>query len=345
MKHWFDIALLGYATYTLIVIGIASFRANRAQNRLVKLAEQTFPQHSWFRINVSRPGHFKRWWKSVYYETRGIIVVAEDHIRVLAEFPSGEAIDRSLPRDEVKFEWVAATPGQNGNCAWLRLTHAGEVLYISRNISFGWNTSMARDSSLATADLCRLLAPDVTQTPSASIGYALEKNPASLGVAIAFFVLLAYGLLDGFFINSYRLVNVDRIYYLGLFVLPVAIPCYYWLTRRDVPGPESSILAMLLAGVLAGASYPSVKRVDQLFADPPRTYDYRLLADQTLEPINPELPGLDYAFRKKYWQQFDTGSIHKFPLIHGPLGLWQVDLTDMQESMRKFYGGRPPRDE
>jgi hypothetical protein len=337
-----NVLLLVSAAIFLIMSGMKTWQAKRAQKRLIDEADAATPWHPWFRVSLSRPAYFMKWLKWVPFEAKGVLVFAPDIVRLRAEMPSGEKIDLSIPQAQLNVEWIGPDGVRNGHRSWFRLGHASHSYYATADVRIGTNPRVHHE---ATADLCRRLAPDAGPQPLPLNGYALEKNPASLTVAVAFFVLLFYALFD-FIANSHELVNDDRVRWLMPFMMVAAVPCYFWMTKRQVPAAESTALAILLGIVMSAAFYPAVKRVDQLLSDGPHPYEYRLAADKTLEPLGAEVPKLDYAFRDDYWAQFETGSIHTFDLLHGPMGLWQVDRSGLRNAMRDFYGrAGPPKHE
>ena len=328
-------APLIFAAIFLIVERIKTRQAKRAQQRLIDAAEAAKPWHPWFRVMLARPAHFNRWLKWVPFEAKGILVFASDHVSLLAEMPSGEKLDLNVPRDQWNIEWIGSDGIRSGHRFWFRISYAEHSFYVTADVSA---LTDLRARQEATVDLCRQLAPGVSPPPPAfPYGYALEKNPAALSVVVAFFVLFFYALIDGFVSNPYELLNEDRVRNLMPFAIIAAVPCYFWLTKREVPTAESGILAVLLAAVTYAATYPAIKRVDQALSDGPHRYEYRLLSNKTLEPVDAELPKLDYSFRPEYWAQFDVGSIHTFELIHGPIGLWQLDRRPLRNAMRDFY--------
>lgn len=328
------LALLALLAAVAIPTVRRSRRAKRAQDSLIQALGGQY-LGAWFRINVCRPGFFARRFKLLAFEARGLLVVAPDHVRILAKLPSGETLDRTLARNGLDLRWLGSFGLASGNLHWFSLGHGEHQLMVTADT--GFNALQSRE---ATADLWRRIAPDLELPQSARSEFALEKHPATLGLVLLFFALLAFAAVDGVILNHNALLNRSGVGGLPLLLL-VAPPVYWWLSRQRVPWRESWVLAILTSMALMLAYLPALKRLDQwLSAEGPQPYAYRLGADATLHPVVAGPPRLDFARSKEYWAQFETGSTHSFRLTHGPLGLWQLDRSELDRDMRQFYQGR-----
>lgn len=307
-------------------------RAKQAQDRLVESLDRN-PSDTWFRINVARPAYFSRRLKLVPFEARGLLVNSPDHIRILAELESGERIDRTVDKDNLAFQWIGNPGVASSNAHWIAIGPGDQSLYLSADT--GFNALQSRE---ATADICRIINPAFRLPTIASRDFALEKNPASLSVVIAFFFLFAFAFLDGIILNKNQLLELGWLSWTAPSSIILAIPFYWLLTRHGVPSRESMTLTLLLGAAITAAYVPIIKRADQLLSDGgPTAVAYRLGPNAVLEPVAPGPPKLNYSRTKEYWGQFDRGSIHYFDLIHGPFGLWQLDHTKLDEKFREFY--------
>src|SRR3546814_9819600 len=128
----------------------------------------------------------------------------------------------------------------------------------------GFNALQSRE---ATADLCRRIDPAFRLPDDARHDFALDKNPASLLIVSGFFLLLAYGLLDGLFLNPYVYLGLGRSAYGFALLTLFSLPCYAFLSKSKVPSRESLVLSQLLVIGLAVAYVPVIKRVDLALAD------------------------------------------------------------------------------
>ena len=310
-------------------------RAKQAQERIVETLGRG-DSDDWCRIYVARAPHFSRQLKLVGFEARGVLVNLQDRVRIIAELPSGERLGKSYAKDNLGLRWIGNAGLASSNLHWIAIGPAEEPLMLSADT--GFNAIQSRE---ATADICRRINAEFRLPDIAKLDFALEKNPASLAAVSAFFVLLAFALGDGIFLNKNELLQAGAMK-LGMPVLMLcALPVYWWLSRTRVPSRESLTLSMLMAIAICLAYFPAIKRVDQLLSDTgSQSFAYRLGRDASLEPISFGPPKIDYSNRKEYWAQFDEGSIHHFDLTHGPLGLWQLDHSRLDKEMRQFYEGR-----
>jgi hypothetical protein len=115
-------------------------------------------------------------------------------------------------------------------------------------------------------------------------------------------------------------------------------PDLFFLIRGKVPSRESMVLSMLFVVALELSFLPVVKRVDQLLAtDGAENYEYKLTKGANFEPLLAGPPVLKFPQVKEYWAQYDPGSVHRFVLVHGPLGLWQLDRSALNQQYHAFY--------
>jgi hypothetical protein len=307
-------------------------RAKKVQNGLIESLDR-HAANAWFRINLARPAQFSSRLKLIPFEAKGLLVNAPDQVRIIAELRSGERIDRSIPKRELALRWIGNPGLASSNMHWIAVGPADQALYLSADT--GFNALQSRE---ATSDLCRIIDPDFKLPAIATSEFALEKNPASLGIVVAFFLILAFAFLDGIVLNKNELLQYGWLAWAAPGAAFLAVPAYWWLVRRGVPSRESMALMMFLGFAIVGAFVPAAKRVDQLLsAGGPTRVAYLLGPNASLTSATAGPPAIHQAHVKEYWEQFAQGSTHYFDLRHGPLGLWQLDHTTLDEQLREFY--------
>jgi len=328
--------LLIPALILLVLVLKKAKRAKQAQDRLVQGLTGD-ASGNWYRINVTRPEQFSKKFKLLGFEARGLLINAPGQIQIVAELPTGERIDRYISKDQLKTQWLGNSGLGSANMHWFSVGTGAQTLIISTDT--GFNAIQSRE---ATADLCRKIDPQFQLPATATADFALEKNPASLAVVLGFFGLLLLAFIDGIVLNKNELVNLGKHLY-GTPLVPLcALPCYWWLSRRQVPSREALVLTMLLGLALSAAYIPTLKRLDQLLAtEGTKAIAYRLGANGSFEAISPETPKLNFSHQKEYWAQFKEGSTHYFDLTHGPLGLWQLDHSRLDQEVEQYYEKHP----
>src|ERR1039457_5656003 len=170
--------------------------------------------------------------------------------------------------------------------------------------------------------------------------FALEKTKASLAVVGCLIVLSAYALFDYFIINHNLLINSNRDLWYAPILSLSAIPAYIFLKTNKVPHIESLSLSMLLAISVLSAYVPAIQRIDQILSDGVHSYEYILHSEASFAPASPGPPPIKVLKPKAYWAQFKEGSIHKFDLIHGPLNVWQLETTKLDNELKLFFDNR-----
>jgi hypothetical protein len=313
-------------------------RLKRGQDRLVETVARKGPG-IWFRVNVARPPHFARRLKLIGIEAKGLLIDSQDQVRVVAELPSGERIDHSYPKGELGLQWIGNAGIASSNMHWIAIGKGERTLMVCADT--GLNALQSRES---TADMCRMIDPQIALPDVAKADFALEKNPASLAAVAAFFALVVFGVLDGVMLNRNELLEMRNAGWGFPVAAALALPFYWWMSRTQVPSRESLTVTMLLAIALVGAYIPAIKRADQLLsADGAQPVAYRLGPNASLEPLSSGPPKINYSRAAEYWAQFEEGSTHQLDLTRGPLGLWQLDRSKLEKDMRRFYEGKRPR--
>jgi len=337
MKSALGVVNIVFALATLwfvVAIFSAMRRMRSSQEELVRSLDVSRTS-AWFRIALARPGHFRKIWKLLGYEARGVLLRVDDRVRIVAVLNSGERIDRTYSLGDLRLRWLGNAGLGSTNMHWIELGPEQDALMISADT--GLNAVPSRQ---ATADICRTIAPDFVLPATAQADFALEKHPTSLAAVVAFFAIVAFAVIDGIVINKYDLVGANHLTWISVSCLLLAVPLYALLSKRGVPSRESIALSMLLGFSIAGAAIPALKRIDQVFADGRRSYEYILKGQALLEPKQSGPPRLHFRDVHEYWDQFEVGSVHSFEFIHGPLGFWQLDRSKLNEATREFYRRR-----
>lgn len=322
-----------------------SMRDLAMKRRQQGLIAQLQGQRYW-RINLARPSFFARW-RPFPFEAKGVLIDQGDWYRLQGHWgKSGAAFDSSMPKASATLKWLGSDSLKTSNLHWVRIeTPKGQVMLSA-------DTGLYPRSSACQA-LCDMLHsafPDFALTEDDKApDFALEKNPRSLCATVLILGLLLFALLDSYVISKYELVQEQLLVILTtpqvLLGLPLGLitliaVCYRFFLAGRVPARESLLLAAMLCLIGAGATFPVLKRIDQLLAQTPaQTYSYRLSGASDLEPVNPALglPRLQFPRMKEYWQQLPPGSQYPVPLLRGPIGLWQLDHAQFDPPIIAFY--------
>lgn len=291
----------------------------------------------WHRVNIARPTHFARRLKMNAIEGKGVLILTPEHVRIVATVGDGERIDLRVARDRLRLRWLGNVGIASGNLHWISVSGNGRELMLCADT--GFNALQSRE---ATADLCRRIDPAFRLADDARHDFALDKNPASLLVVIGFFLLLAYGLLDGMFINPYIYLGLGISAY-GFAVLALfSLPCYAFLSKSKVPSRESLVLSQLLVIGLAAAYVPAIKHLDLALAgDNWQSLAFVKKSDTEYEAVSPGPPAIYVPDRKAYWRQFQIGDTYRFDVIQGPLGVWQMDPRKAEDAARRYDETHP----
>lgn len=287
-------------------------------------------ERQFYRVNFSRPAHFSRWFRLVPIEGKGVLLCTAQGLRLEGLTLRQEPLTRTYP---LQAQWLGNPGLRASNLHWLTLGQGADLLYLTADT--GLNATQSRE---ATADIFRMIQGDAALPDVARHEFALDKHPATLKVVGLFFALVAFALVDGGFLNvNHELRSSGPALWLMVVLAPLGFLAYPWLTRQKVPARESLVLSMLLGIGLEIAYLPGIKRLDEWLSDGPQAYAYTQSAPARFTPLTPGAPVLNLRRQPEFWAQFPVGSQHQFRLIHGPLGLWQLDRSELNPQMREFY--------
>lgn len=326
-----QVALL-FALLGLVVSIVRHQRVTkRRQDGLLQELQPTLGTRRWFRVNVSRPAAYRRIFKWLPFEGKGLLVDEGDQLRLVAVLPGQPRLERLWPRQPQDVRWVGNASLGAGNLHWLAVGSGDEGLMVCADT--GMNALQSRE---ATADILRALRPGEPLAPAALGEFALEKNRTALAVCAVFLVVLCLTLLD-MAVSEHELLSPRHLYVItALLGLCGLLSCPLMMARQ-VPAREALVLSGLLAIALGGGLTRGVLRLDQWLAGGAVATDYRLEGRARLVPVQPGPPAVSLPQVRDYWDQFDPGSVHRLDIVHGPLGLWQLDRRRLNAATRDWY--------
>jgi hypothetical protein len=319
------------AVALVVVFAIKMNRQKKIQDRIVSWVGSPgsgLAGASWYRIKFSRPAYYAKIFKSMGCKGRGVLVNQPQQVRVLGELDSGERFDWCYPKNALALQWIGSPGWPSGNMHWFSLGAGAQQVMVTADTGL-----YAIPSRQNTADIYRSIAPHFELSASAQSEFALEKNPATRAAVIVLLALFVFAGFDVIAFNKYALLDIEPVPIVGaLFVLLIVVlPLVYWLLSRPrwaVPWRESVGVSLLLGLALCAAWLPALKRIDQyLSVEGPKPYTYRLGADDLFTPVDKGPP--EFHDRKPGWSAIKKGDICEFLLLHGPLGLWQLDTANL----------------
>lgn len=307
-------------------------RTKKLQNALLdEVLPSLAPAQRWFRINLAGPAFFARRMRAFGCEAKGLLIDQGEVLRIVAVQPDGQRLERVVPKSPEAIRWRGNTGLRAANLHWLELGSGADAVMVTADT--GLNAVASRE---ATADLMRTLLPRQPLDTSALADFALEKHPATR-LAVGLFLGLLLGVLVDFTVTEHQLLQPRSLYLFGMLAAPLGLLAYPLLARRQVPGREAVALASLLAVMLTVAAPSAVLRLDQWLSGGAVATPYRLVGDARFQPVEPGPPDVVLRDVRDYWDQFEPGSIHPLDIVHGPLGLWQLDRSRLNALTRDWY--------
>lgn len=340
MSNLFISSILPLALLLLILLQQHRQKAHQEQ-----IVDSLRGKRFW-RIFIAQPEYVDKLWKLHPAQARGVLIDEGDQLRIRGRWQkTGEIFDTVVPKDSTRISWYGNPSIKSNNLYWAALnTPTGKLMFAA-------DTGMVvLGSREGLADIFRSVFPDYPLALDARQDFALEKNFRSLAALVAFFGLVLFALIDTFVISRYELIEAQI---LQLITYPLFVPVsmagllgiglllYRTLVAGQVPSREALVLSLLFASACAGATFPVLKRVDQVLAEfPTQNYRYRVVDNVVhLEPTQKDLglPRLRFSNAKEYWAQFPVGIEVTVPLLRGPLGLWQLDHERFNQPLVAFY--------
>ena len=338
-------ALLIIFTAQFAVLLYALYTRRRQKREQDSIVEGLRGSRFW-RVAISRPDHLKTLWKINTIQALAVLIDEGDDLRLRGSWSSGgEDFNMIIPRQSARVSLDENSSLTAGNLAWLRLQRPDGDLMMAADT--GLNAANSRE---ALVDLVRNAFPAYPLDAKAGADFALDKNRRSMIVVVLFFLLLAFAALDTYVFSGYELIDSQFVQLLvnptlliggtAVFVTVVVLT-YRHLVAGKVPARESLALSALLLAAIALAAFPALKRIDQvLAANISLNYKYTVVDSVVhLAPVDASqgLPQLRFARAPEYWAQFPVGSEVTIPLLHGPIGLWQLDHARFDPPILSFY--------
>lgn len=170
-------------------------------------------------------------------------------------------------------------------------------------------------------------------------GFDLFKHGGMIALLIVGGVAGAYALVDTFFLMQVMPVgNMPWWPYLGMGV--VVAPLAYAL-GRGAPGIERAAMTLITAAALIWAVYPALLRINAMTGEAEVvTYEARAVGvfehpEDAYPPV--DLRGLGIS---DYLEAHGAARPHRFRLIKGALGFYQLDLMALYARTSVFYRQR-----
>jgi len=165
------------------------------------------------------------------------------------------------------------------------------------------------------------------------------QTPATVAVAIIFFMFVLYFIIEQFFtaIEYYAEDAPYLILIIGWFFVTAIV---FIILRKVEPERKDTLSYALLAGFGMGlALYSFIPRINILTDEGGiKSYSYLLDTDYMWKANEPTLPELDlYLKSSRWWKQYKPGDTYIFNLRKGGLGIWQVNMEQIYNSQKKFY--------
>ncbi len=337
--------LLSLPVLAVLVLLLVLWGGMREQKKMQDAIVRKVKGKPFWRVCMARSAYIKRGFKLLPGECCGVLIDEGEQLCFAGRWgSSGKTFSWSAAKDELRLEYVGNPSLRSGNLYWAKVQSPEGEVYFAADTGF-----LALPSRQALQDILFAAFPNFDLDEEEQVDFALNKHPRSrLAMALLFIPVIA-AAIDSYIISRYELAEAQV---LGLLITPtislpallliglVGVCSYRWLLGGGVPARESFALAGMAAVSVAIAYVPALKRIDQHLADKgTQDYAYELVGLGKLEPIDPLKGQPKFLFRKanEYWAQFEVGSTYQVPLLHGPLGLWQMDHDRFDPPIRTFY--------
>ncbi|NOT84000.1 MAG: hypothetical protein HOP02_04290 [Methylococcaceae bacterium] len=269
----------------------------------------------WNRIIVASPEHFYKKWllNPIKYKGFGLLRHYANSVEIYALLNRKET-NFSFTKAELHIEWLSFESLYGSEHNTLKLTQGKTVLFIRAN------------SSAETFDIARMLNPHFVLPPAKII----EKKHVPLMVMILCSGIVGIGVLGllPYILSSYHFVNSMILFPWLMIAALAAGGCNYailkWLKRPALETTGLSILMILSFFLCSGVI---ISYMDQyLLGSSIGVYSYTYKGNDEFEPLDIHAPPLSLEQIGRRTSAYSIGSIHRFSLLHGLLGTWQLDL-------------------
>ena len=229
------------------------------------------------------------------------------------------------------WQWVEAGTGTGRYLPKMKYTKEEAGSALRRTVLVEWvrrKYSGYRDDSYYQA-----------RAPAVDLGFdGADVTPLTFMIAAVFVALVCSFIIEIYFAASE--------FYAGdppwlLIVLSMLLGSFLVLRalRHFEPERKNSALYALLFGLGVGlAAYPFLVRINAWTDnDGLHEFDYRLGTDYVWHAVLPGTPDLEmYLSGSHWWRQFVPGDSYTFALRKGGLGFWQINMTPVYESQKKY---------
>jgi len=333
----------------VLVFVLVMWLSLHEQKKLQDAMVRKLKGRPYWRVYLARPSFMQRTLKMLPAECRGVLIDEGDKVRFAGRWEGkGQIFSWSLLKGQAGLEWVGNRSLKAGNLYWAKVNSPEGELYFSADTGF-----MALPSRQALQDILFSAFPDFELDEEEQVDFALEKNPRSKLTMLLMFIPAVVAMIDTYIISRFEMADHQLF---GLILSPaISLPAvlmgglvgfflYRWLLGGDVPARESYALALMAVLSIWLAYVPALKRLDQQLAEAgTQDFAYEVVGLGRLEPIDSgkHQPKLIFRTANEYWAQFKEGSAYQIPMVHGPLGLWQIDHAQFDPPVLKFYDDHP----
>lgn len=200
-----------------------------------------------------------------------------------------------------------------------------------------------------TLDAHGLFAPERRDAGHEAVNFDLGRHPATRAALAVMAALAAYWALDCY-AGTEAWAEWRSRYLVGPAVLGVlgALAGFAALRSasagRPIPLQVQVPIAVLLGLCVALASWPGLVRLNQVAGGPLEPHAYTVNAScDTLVPVEPGLPPIEYTGQARaYWCSLPKGQQHQVLVRRGLGGLYQVDLSQHTQAIRRFRARAGP---
>lgn len=343
------VLLLFLPVLTMLACVLVMWMSMREQKRLQDTMVKKIKGRPYWRVYLARPAFMKRMFKLVPAECRGVLIDEGDKVRFAGRWEGkGQIFSWSVAKTGSGVEWVGNRSLKAGNLYWAKINSPEGEMYFSADTGF-----MALPSRQSLQDILFSAFPDFGLDEDEQTDFALEKNPRSKLAMGLILVPAILAMIDTYFISRFEMAEHQLLLLLlsPSILLPALLAgallgfvLYRWLMGGGVPARESYALAIMAVLSLWVAYVPALKRLDQQMAQKgTQDFAYEVVGVGRLDPIDPgkNQPKLIFRHANEYWSQFEVGDNYEIPMVHGPLGLWQIDRARFDPPILQFYKDHP----
>lgn len=172
-------------------------------------------------------------------------------------------------------------------------------------------------------------------------GYDIAQNRGLMTAVVLAFILGFYFVGDTFIAADYAYLSAPPLW---PFVPTAALGLWCgWRLGKTAPMVERSVVALLLGAALAAALYPGMLRLNAFTATGGHDiYAYTQISAGNFSPPDAALPPIHLDSNGDYWGQFKNGSTHRFRVVHGALGFYQLDTGRVMDEVRGWWISKRP---